>query len=449
MSMAVKSIRFKVSLFVLVLIAATTVAFYIITVQMMNRHILSEVIKRAESLSRNIAATAGYSFLSSDLLGLDNLVFRVKDANRDVEYIAIVNNDRKAIVHSDISKSGESVKAAEGRIFKRSVEGTAVREVTGSSGNFFEVESPVVFMNKTLGSVVLGINKSALMDAQREARKKVLLVFVGILFSGIVGSLALSSFITRPIEDLSSGIDEFKGGKVIGPIRVYSHDELGRLTENFNEMTALITQQRERLGKYARDLEESYFSTIKVLAAAIDARDPYTHGHSARVSMMSLYLGREIGLGKKELEELEVACLFHDIGKIKTPDSILRKGGRLDSAEQREMMRHPEYGADILRNAPSLHRYIPPVRHHHEWFNGGGYPDGLRGDMIPFSAAIISIVDAFDAMTSDRPYRKALSPPQALAELINLSGIQFEPKLVEAFIEIIEKHLYTASSSQG
>jgi HD-GYP domain-containing protein (c-di-GMP phosphodiesterase class II) len=157
--------------------------------------------------------------------------------------------------------------------------------------------------------------------------------------------------------------------------------------------------------------------------------------------VLSLLLGRELGLGTKELEELEVACLFHDIGKIKIPDEILRKHGKLDPHEYREMMRHTEYGAELLSNAPSLLKYVPPVRHHHEWFDGSGYPDRLRGEAIPLAAAIISIADTYDAMTSNRPYRHALSEAKTLGELESCSGKQFNPELIKVFIVTMEKHV--------
>ena len=139
------------------------------------------------------------------------------------------------------------------------------------------------------------------------------------------------------------------------------------------------------------------------------------------------------------LRNLEVACLLHDVGKIKTPDSILLKPGKLNEAEIKEMRQHVVYGASILSRAPSLYKYIPSTRHHHEWHNGKGYPDGLAGDDIPLFAAIISIADAFDAMTSDRPYRKALFKEEALRRIARMSGIQFRPDLVAIFLELMEK----------
>jgi len=434
-----RNIRVKTSLFVLLLLIATTLIFYVVTVSIMKQRLINEVITRAESLSKSIAATAGYSFASQDILGLDNIVFKIKDSNPDIEYIAIVDAQMNILVHSDIKKSGKKFKPSEGLIFKKNQDGIVIKEISGTQGKFFEAVSPIIFMDKHLGSVILSVNKSSLFSAQREAQKKIVGVFVVILFLGMTSSVLLSSFLTKPIQQLFTGVAELKEGKRSGPLRIYSQDELGRLTESFNEMTALITTQRDRLGKYASDLEDSYVSTVRVLAAAIDARDHYTLGHSTKVAQLSVQLGREIGLKKEEIEELEIACLFHDVGKIKIPDSILLKKGKLSLSEQKEMRRHPEYGTEILSKAPSLFKYIPAVRHHHEWYDGTGYPDGLRSDKIPLSAAIISLADAWDAMTSDRPYRNAFSEEKALREMIDFSGKRFNPNLIEIFSRFLEK----------
>jgi putative nucleotidyltransferase with HDIG domain len=256
---------------------------------------------------------------------------------------------------------------------------------------------------------------------------------------GTIASALLASFLIRPIKELSAGVDELKKGTAKTPLKIYSHDELGKLTSNFNEMSTTIAEQQSKLNKYARDLEEAYVSIVKVVAAAIDARDSYTHGHSARVSQFSVMIGKAIGLSKEELDDLEVACLFHDVGKIKTPDSILLKPGKLTQSEYEEMIRHVEYGASILSKAPSLHKYIPAVRHHHERQDGKGYPDGLNSDSIPLFASIIAIADTYDAMTSTRPYRSAFSEDIALRELVRVAGTQLRADLVAVFVGLIDK----------
>lgn len=435
------SIRIKVAGMVLLLLILSALAFYTITLTIMNRHLLNEVLKRSEALSKSTAASAGYSLLSKDLLGLDNMVFRMRESNRDVESIAVVGPDMKIIAHSDIAKAGKTLSPPQGRLLQEGADGTTITESTSPSVGSFEIVSPIVSFNKRQGSVILSVNKSALQDAQHAARKRIMIFFTVILMLGIAGSIVLSSFLTKPIQELSAGVDDLKEGKRYRRLKIYSQDEFGKLTASFNEMMVLIDDQSSKLNKYAKDLEDSYVSTVRVLAAAIDARDPYTHGHSTRVSMLSLQLGKEVGLNSAALEELEVACLFHDIGKIKTPDSILRKRDKLNVWEYKEMMRHTEYGADILSKAPSLQKYIPPVRHHHEWFNGRGYPDGLKGNAIPLFAAIIAITDTYDAMTSNRPYRGAISELETLEELMKCAGKQFNPDLVKVFTRIMDKRI--------
>jgi putative nucleotidyltransferase with HDIG domain len=435
------SIRFKIAGMVLLLLIVSALAFYAITLTIMNHHLLNEVLKRSEALSKSTAASAGYSLLSKDLLGLDNMVFRMRESNRDVESIAIVDTDMKIIAHSDIAKSGKTLSPPQGRLLQQGADGITITESTSPSVESFDIVSPIVTFNKRQGAVILSVNKSSLQDAQHAARKMIMVFFSAILLLGIAGSVALSSFLTKPIQELSAGVDDLKEGKKYRRLKIYSQDEFGRLTASFNEMMVLIDDQSSKLNKYAKDLEDSYVSTVRVLAAAIDARDPYTHGHSTRVSMFSLQLGREIGLNNASLEELEVACLFHDIGKIKTPDLILMKRDKLNVWEYKEMMRHTEYGAAILSKASSLQKYIPPVRHHHEWFNGKGYPDGLKGDAIPLFAAIIAISDSYDAMTSNRPYRNAISELETLEELMDCAGTQFHPDLVKVFTRIMDKRI--------
>ncbi|HCS48627.1 MAG TPA: phosphohydrolase [Candidatus Aminicenantes bacterium] len=434
-----KKIRVKASLFVLLLLVSTTLAFSLIALRIMNRRILNEVIKRAETLCRGTASMAGYPLISQDLLGLDNIVYRIKGSSPDIVYMAIVNPGGEILVHSDTKRTGEPFRPAAGEFLQKAEDGTTVSEIPGPVRGLIEVRSPIAFLEKPLGSVVLAVNKSILVEAQKEARDKILLVFGLLLLVGVASSVLLSSFLTKPVRELSAGVAELKDGKRRRPLHVYSQDELGRLTESFNDMTALITTQRDSLSRYAQDLEEAYVSTVRVLAAAIDARDTYTLGHSTRVALLSLDLGRDLGLDPARLEELEIACLFHDVGKIKIPDSILLKKDKLDTPEQREMMRHTEYGAEILSKARSLLKYIPAVRHHHEWYDGTGYPDGLNGQKIPLDAAIISLADMYDAMTSDRPYREALSDEETQAEIAGLAGKQFDPELAARFVGLLKR----------
>lgn len=431
-----KHIRAKVTLYVLLLLASTVCVSYVITIRILNDHVRGEIVKRAESLTRSIASSAGYNLILKDLLALDNMVFKIKESNPDITSIAILKPDRTIVVHSEAGRAGSKLAPAAGPIVVNAADGTRIREMAPAGDTSFAVESRIVFMEKDLGSVLLDVDWSVLTAAQTQARGKVLPVFAGILILGVASAIWVSSRLTRPVKELALGVEELKRGQRSKPLRVYAEDELGRLTASFNEMTELITGQREKLGQYAHELEEAYISTVRVLGAAIEARDHYTLGHSTRVAEYAVGLARELGLGAEKVEEIEIACLFHDVGKIKIPDAILHKKGRLDPREFKEMRRHPEYGAGILSKARSLYKYMPAVRHHHEWYDGSGYPDGLSRDSIPDEAAIISLADAYDAMTSDRPYREALTRDRALAIIRESAGKQFHPEFARVFLEL-------------
>jgi len=185
------------------------------------------------------------------------------------------------------------------------------------------------------------------------------------------------------------------------------------------------------------ELERAYVETVRALASAIDARDPYTGGHVDRVAAYSTVLGREVGWDEDDLRVLEVGALLHDIGKIAVADAILRKNGPLDDAEWLQMRKHPVLGADLVGGLPSLGRARPAVLHHHERYDGRGYPAGLAGEDIPAIARVVTIADAFDAMLTDRPYRKGLPLEVATEELERCSGSQFDPAFTAAFLEAI------------
>jgi riboflavin transporter FmnP len=182
------------------------------------------------------------------------------------------------------------------------------------------------------------------------------------------------------------------------------------------------------------EMREMFTQTIGALAEAVDKRDPYTSKHSQRVRLISVDIGREMRVSAGELEALEWGGLLHDVGKIGVPDSVLLKQGKLTREERMIMNAHPVLGAQIIGPVDRLAAELPVIRHHHEWYNGSGYPDRLIGDEIPRLARILHVADAFEAMTADRPYRKALSGEAALSELRKFAGVQFDPEVVDAFV---------------
>jgi response regulator RpfG family c-di-GMP phosphodiesterase len=193
-----------------------------------------------------------------------------------------------------------------------------------------------------------------------------------------------------------------------------------------------------------RQLENTYLSTVKALMSIVEAKDAYTKGHTERVADYTVALAKKMRLGKKELRDLAFAAVLHDIGKLVVLESVLKKTGSLDDEEWELLKSHPVIGASIIDNMEFLSGAVPLVRHHHERYDGGGYPDGLKGEDIPFGARIIAVADCYDAMTTDRPYRKALSREVSLSTLIAKAGTQFDARAVEMFVELLEKDGYTA-----
>jgi putative nucleotidyltransferase with HDIG domain len=184
------------------------------------------------------------------------------------------------------------------------------------------------------------------------------------------------------------------------------------------------------------EMREMFTQTIGALAEAVDKRDPYTSKHSQRVKQIAVDIGREMSVNEAELEALEWGGLLHDVGKIGVPDNVLLKQERLTREERMIMNAHPVLGAQIIAPVTKLAPELPIIRHHHEWYNGSGYPDRLIGDEIPKLARILHVADAFEAMTAARPYRMTpLTGEQALAELRKFAGIQFDPAVVDAFVK--------------
>lgn len=177
-----------------------------------------------------------------------------------------------------------------------------------------------------------------------------------------------------------------------------------------------------------------YISTVKSLAAAIDAKDPYTRGHSERVTRFSILIAKELGLDDKTQRDVQLSALLHDVGKIGVPISILRKKDKLTDEDWKHIRRHPVLGAEIISPITQLKELVRNIRYHHERYDGKGYPDSLEGEDIPLISRILAVADTFDALTSERPYRNGLSDKAALEEMEIVKGTQLDPACVEAFL---------------
>jgi HD-GYP domain-containing protein (c-di-GMP phosphodiesterase class II) len=210
-----------------------------------------------------------------------------------------------------------------------------------------------------------------------------------------------------------------------------------------------IEEQIRKLQGAVRENHELFMGTIRAMAQAIDAKDPYTRGHSMRVNRYSVILAKELGLKGAQLREIHVSSLMHDVGKIGINDAILQKPGKLTDDEFEVMKTHTVLGANIIAPIRQMKRIIPGLRWHHERMNGQGYPDGLNGDKIPLMARIIAVADTFDAITTHRPYQTAMTYDEALKVLARLKGVALDEKIVNAFFRAYERGEIQPEGSEG
>lgn len=206
------------------------------------------------------------------------------------------------------------------------------------------------------------------------------------------------------------------------------------------EQMRIITKINEELKDKNQELEKAYLESIQTLRYTVEAKDSYTRGHSDRVADFSVLIGKYLNLSEEDLKILRIGGLFHDIGKIGVPDSILLKEAKLTDEEYSEIKNHPSIGKQILSNASIFSDMIPIVYHHHEKYNGTGYPTGLSGEDIPLFARIAAVADTFDAMTTKRSYRNALPLEVVRAEIEKCSGTQFDPDIAKVFLDILDHH---------
>ena len=198
-----------------------------------------------------------------------------------------------------------------------------------------------------------------------------------------------------------------------------------------------IKKINEELSDTYERLEKAYIESIQTVRYTVEARDSYTRGHSDRVSEYSVLIGEKLGLSEEDIKRLRIGGLFHDVGKIGVPDNILQKSGDLTDEEYAEIQHHPTIGAHILSTATIFQDILPIVKYHHERYDGSGYPENLKGENIPYLARITAVADSFDAMTSRRVYRNSLPLEKVISEIEAYKGIQFDPQIADAFLDIL------------
>ena len=291
--------------------------------------------------------------------------------------------------------------------------------------------------NSLLGVVAIQ-DEAAALASVRDMRKQTLYISLLAATLALLIGFYFAEKLTRPVRELAAGALRIAAGDFSQRVKVPGRTELGQLGASFNQMTDQVERFVGDLQRSANENHDLFLGTVKALAAAIDGKDPYTRGHSERVSRFSVATAQGLSLPENEIEQIRISDLLHDVGKIGIDDSVLKKPAALTDAEFEIMKTHPQKGYKIMSQIPAMRDFLPGMHMHHEMINGGGYPQGLKGDEIPMQARIVSVADTFDAMTTERPYQRAMDLETALTRLKSFVGTRYDARVVAAFIAACE-----------
>jgi HD-GYP domain-containing protein (c-di-GMP phosphodiesterase class II) len=377
------------------------------------------------------------------VVSLDRVLARLKDASVRDRLVYIVDKDGHIIVHPntaevvpglDVSSMysvvnqfkelPQELRATETTRFSVSEKGHAT-EMIGTYSTIPELRWAVIAQRS--------LEKARIDAGVQELTAQALQFVVGVTILALIFGYLFALGISTPIRGLVESTRAISRAEFHERADVRgSTAEISELAETFNNMAGDIEQFVERLKQAATENRELFLGSIKMLAAAIDEKDPYTRGHSGRVAKYSVFIGKELGLDDEELDRLRISALLHDVGKIGVDDQVLKKPGKLTDEEFEIMKQHPVKGANIMRPVAQLKEMLPGIELHHEFLNGKGYPYGLKGEEIPLMARIIAVADTFDAMTTNRPYQSAMEQDYAIERIRSLAGSKFDPRIVSA-----------------
>jgi HD-GYP domain-containing protein (c-di-GMP phosphodiesterase class II) len=288
-----------------------------------------------------------------------------------------------------------------------------------------------------LGVIAIQDERAALASVADMRRQTFGISLAAATFALLIGFF-FAKKLTQPVQELAAGAHRIAGGDFSQRISVSSRTELGELGDSFNLMTDQVERFIHDLQQAADENRQLFLGTVKGLAAAIDGKDPYTRGHSERVARFSVAIAQGLDLPDEEIEKIRISALLHDVGKIGIDDNILKKPAALTDEEFQIMKQHPQKGYKIMSQIPAMREFLPGMYMHHEMVDGNGYPQGLKGDEIPMQARIVSVADTFDAMTTDRPYQRAMKFDDALSRIKSFIGTRYDERVVASLIAACE-----------
>jgi HD-GYP domain-containing protein (c-di-GMP phosphodiesterase class II) len=382
------------------------------------------------------------------VVSLDRILQRLKEASAHDRVVFVVDlaghivayPDTKAFFPgTDLSK--ESPVVAQIRTLPRDFSYTETMRFTVKQNGH---DIPMMGAYTTMAELNWAVISQRSLEKAREdagvnALNRQALIFVLVVgFFALVLGYLFAVAISAPIRGLAQSTRAISRGEFHERSPVRGAAEISELAGTFNKMADDIEQYIERLKQAAQENRDLFLGSIRMLAAAIDEKDPYTRGHSDRVAKYSLIIGREMGLGEEDLDKIRISALLHDVGKIGVDDRVLKKPGALTPEEFDLMKQHPSKGANIMRPVAQLADMLPGIELHHEHVDGRGYPYGLSGDKIPLMARIIAAADTLDAMTTNRPYQSGKDLEFSMSLIRKLAGTKFDPAVVDALEAAVE-----------
>ena len=382
-----------------------------------------------------------FSGMLAAVVSFKPILQRLQDASVRGRTVFIVDHNGKLIAHPDTRKFSPGEDAGTDQVVSKIMalpqalhntetirfsdrEGKKSLEKIGTYSTLSELDWAVV-VERSLSEAR---DDAGFADLNRQA---VAFVSIVVLVAIVVGYF-FAIGISGPVRSLAASSRAISRGEFHQRSPVRGASEISELAENFNKMAGDIEEYIEKLKEAAEENRELFIGSIRMLAAAIDEKDPYTRGHSGRVAKYSQIIGRELGLPADDLDKLRIAALLHDVGKIGVDDRVLKKPGSLTPEEFELMKQHTVKGANIMRPVSQLKEMLPGIELHHEHIDGRGYPYGLSGPQIPTMARIIGVADTLDAMTTNRPYQTAMDLDYALGRIKALAGSKFDPAIVNA-----------------
>jgi putative nucleotidyltransferase with HDIG domain len=410
-------------------------------------------------MSVPLLADGQFAGMFAAVVSIDRLLARIQDASvRDrTVYIVDVHghivaypNTREFVPGQDVTSLSPMVKQV--RELPQELRATETMRFTLPSkdkGSRVEMIGTYSTIPELRWAVIAqrGLDNARLDAGVKELTAQALSFVVVVTFVALIFGYLFALGITRPIRGLVESTRAMSRAEFHERVEVRGAAEIGELADTFNQMAGHIEQYVDKLRLAAEENHELFLGSIRMLAAAIDEKDPYTRGHSGRVARYSTIIGHGMGMNVEDLDRLRIAALLHDVGKIGVDDRVLKKPGKLTDEEFDLMKQHTIKGANIMRPVGQLKDVLPGIELHHERMDGKGYPYGLPGEQIPLMARIIAVADTLDAITTNRPYQSAMDLDFALERIRSLAISRFDPEVVAALEAAISKGMLRLSAT--